>query len=259
MFRSSNKSQGFTLIELLVVIAIIAILAAILFPVFARAREKAKQIACTSNVKQMGLAWLQYIQDNDEVFPPRNSGTGATGVALAAANGWAGQPGPIPANPYPCKPCRPKNIATGKAYDPSVFAMPYVKSQAMFHCPSDSGIPASVNDPTSASGKPVWQVEGSSYCINTVVTRIGSTAAIQYPAETYLGAEVYSWHMTDAATLFSTKSGAPTRVAYFCDGHAKVVGESFIAEQCGGLAPYSSSPSMYEDTTSGSHIMTSVP
>jgi len=60
------RRKGFTLIELLVVIAIIAILAAILFPVFARAREKAKQSSCMSNVKQIGLAVLQYAQDYDE-------------------------------------------------------------------------------------------------------------------------------------------------------------------------------------------------
>jgi len=61
--------KGFTLIELLVVIAIIAILAAILFPVFAKAREKARQASCLSNVKQISLAFMQYIQDYDERFP----------------------------------------------------------------------------------------------------------------------------------------------------------------------------------------------
>lgn len=61
--------RGFTLIELLVVIAIIAILAAILFPVFARAREKAKQSSCLSNVKQIGMGILMYIQDSDERLP----------------------------------------------------------------------------------------------------------------------------------------------------------------------------------------------
>jgi prepilin-type N-terminal cleavage/methylation domain-containing protein/prepilin-type processing-associated H-X9-DG protein len=61
---------GFTLIELLVVIAIIAILAAILFPVFAKARGRAKQIACMSNVKQLSTAFITYFQDNDDRFPP---------------------------------------------------------------------------------------------------------------------------------------------------------------------------------------------
>ncbi len=70
----SGKGAGFTLIELLVVIAIIAILAAILFPVFAQAREKARSISCLSNVKQIGTAFYMYVQDYDETTPCLGNG-----------------------------------------------------------------------------------------------------------------------------------------------------------------------------------------
>ena len=98
--NDQRQKSGFTLIELLVVIAIIAILAAILFPVFAKVREKARAISCTSNMKQMGLAVLQYTQDNDELFP---SGT----LPFHDGRGWAGQ------------------------------IYPYVKSIAAYSCPDD--------------------------------------------------------------------------------------------------------------------------
>ena len=65
----TRTGQAFTLIELLVVIAIIAILAAILFPVFARARENARRASCQSNMKQIGLGLMQYVQDYDETYP----------------------------------------------------------------------------------------------------------------------------------------------------------------------------------------------
>ena len=77
------RRNAFTLIELLVVIAIIAILAAILFPVFAKAREKARQSSCQSNLKQLAIAQIQYVQDYDEVFPGVcNNGRGGTDCYL---------------------------------------------------------------------------------------------------------------------------------------------------------------------------------
>lgn len=91
-FKSTRK--GFTLIELLVVIAIIAILAAILFPVFAKAREKARQSSCANNMKQLALASAMYVQDFDEKFPSGYSletPTSILGPGVTNLDGWAAQ------------------------------------------------------------------------------------------------------------------------------------------------------------------------
>ena len=101
----TTSLKAFTLIELLVVIAIIAILAAILFPVFAKVREKARQVSCLSNMKQLALASTQYNQDWDEKYV---SGVNRYGKGA----GWAGQ------------------------------MYPYIKSTGVFKCPDDSsGLP----------------------------------------------------------------------------------------------------------------------
>jgi prepilin-type N-terminal cleavage/methylation domain-containing protein/prepilin-type processing-associated H-X9-DG protein len=89
-----TKQKGFTLIELLVVIAIIAILAAILFPVFAQAREKARATQCLSNLRQLGLAWTQYEQDYDEFTPDVSKRNIVVNGVTVAQNWW------VPLIPY---------------------------------------------------------------------------------------------------------------------------------------------------------------
>ncbi len=98
--------RGFTLIELLVVIAIIAILAAILFPVFARAREKARQTSCLSNIKQLTIAVSMYAQDYDELLPTEDYNYGGDGNTAGVDGSWRG------------------------------VILPYVRNVQLFICPS---------------------------------------------------------------------------------------------------------------------------
>jgi hypothetical protein len=73
---------------------------------------------------------------------------------------------------------------------------------------------------------------GSSFCLNVVMTRLGKEAAIQIPSETFMGAEIWSWHQPLAINEFKGKSKKPIRMAYFADGHAAVTSELTIQEQC---------------------------
>ncbi|MGI4787544.1 MAG: DUF1559 domain-containing protein [Janthinobacterium lividum] len=116
MSTTSKRSRvGFTLIELLVVIAIIAILAAILFPVFQKVRENARRTSCLSNEKQIGLAFTQYTQDADEQFP-----TGQVGLS---ANCYVGKPADT-------------HRVSGDGWAFQLY--PYVKSTGVYICPDDS-------------------------------------------------------------------------------------------------------------------------
>jgi prepilin-type N-terminal cleavage/methylation domain-containing protein/prepilin-type processing-associated H-X9-DG protein len=115
-----RSRAGFTLIELLVVIAIIAILAAILFPVFAQAREKARQAGCLSNMKQLGIAFRMYMQDWDEKLPG--------GAPYTSKPGWGDWVGMTKWG-GPCTAKNPMLPEEGSLY-------PYVKNAQVYLCPS---------------------------------------------------------------------------------------------------------------------------
>ncbi len=136
--NTTPKSTGFTLIELLVVIAIIAILAAILFPVFAQAQAKARSVSCLSNEKQIGLALMMYAQDYDDTLPSsyyyKNGATSAGGYVH-----WTG------------------------------LTVPYVKNEGVFVCPQHAVkgwaptcfIPGQINPPPPPGQDPLYELEDS--------------------------------------------------------------------------------------------------
>ncbi|RYX80761.1 DUF1559 domain-containing protein [bacterium] len=131
-YSLAHVKKAFTLIELLVVIAIIAILASILFPVFARARENARRSSCQSNLKQIGLGFAQYTQDYDEKLPPYTIGLGYGNWNYFSASA--------------------ETARTTRVFQPERGAIyPYVKSSQIYICPSDT----------------LGQVSGNSYGISS--------------------------------------------------------------------------------------------
>jgi len=221
------KNRAFTLIELLVVIAIIAILAAILFPVFARAREQARKTSCLSNMKQIGLGIGMYVQDFDENYFAWSSQCAHTadcnGDIVMAFTRWA------------------------------VLVQPYVKNAQIFICPSYpdnfwkwGGWPA--------NGCPdLWPVQGFrglSYDFKLGLaygSRCGvKLASIDKPAQTIISYEnspihaeksVPFWSCTDNPQVF-------TRMAFnaiFADGHARYImagNHRFVKQRVWEVEPY---------------------
>lgn len=231
--QSNRQKTAFTLIELLVVIAIIAILAAILFPVFARARENARRSSCQSNLKQLGLGFLQYTQDYDERFP-QGTATGNTG------RGWAGQVQPYLKSHQILKCPSETNTATfvaagqtPPAYNCSYYynnfsgvapyAFPFQPTQG------EPIIHSQVNEPartvlTWESTKGLYYVnpEGSGIVENVSPSNNGRDKFSSDPAT----GEMYHQQVTDATTV--TNSGGGTVGRHLegsnflaADGHVK--------------------------------------
>lgn len=201
--------KGFTLIELLVVIAIIAILAAILFPVFAKAREKARQTSCLSNLKQIGLGLMQYAQDYDERLPMTYYYIGASGAS------------PL--------------------YWPIDVLQPYIKNWQLTVCPSKQIAPYATWRP---AGHPDPLVNSYAIVFNITSNRGGfasptlsgcAMGAIVKPAETLVACdatslEIFGAWSGDPDPLVFTEVGRLPRVPNahndgnnytFCDGHSK--------------------------------------
>ena len=216
----SRRRRGFTLIELLVVIAIIAILAAILFPVFAQAREKARQSACLSNCKQMGSAVIMYIQDYDETFP---NGSRTTVWFPGPQGSWASLPNNAGVD-----------LAVGNL---GSQLQPYVKNAGVFACMSDPTGGGATSNSTNLAitrGTYFWNANIARGCngtdgsanpvcppvINFHGTAPYSLAAIQRPANLQM--------VQDNNVLYHSRgfgNNPPTEPPrwnmMFADGHAK--------------------------------------
>ena len=237
-----SGQKGFTLIELLVVIAIIALLAAILFPVFARARENARKSSCQNNLKQIGLGLLQYTQDYDEFTCP----------------GWAGPVG--------------YGASGGQAVKWMDMVYPYVKSTQVFNCPSAaSGPPAYVpasNYPTAtsynfgsyginmyyyASYSPTSS-PGDGYMV--ALSELSTASSTVWAADTgvlesagaYSGVGWGTWRFANVNVQLGTANGNPyynqmlarhleTTNVLYCDGHVKAMKISALVGKTSTLAP----------------------
>lgn len=210
-----HRHRGFTLIELLVVIAIIAILAAILFPVFARAREKARQTSCLSNIKELATAVHMYVQDYDERMP---------GYMIYT-------PGNV---------TRPYSGGTANYLYWMDMLWPYVMNRQIYRCPSY----ASTSDTAAFQGYG-WNA-GVGYCLNHPTRGSNASppsptgyydgyilAEVVYPAQTICifdannicvqGDLTAAYHVNSAAySPWSIRHNEGDNFA-FCDGHAKWV------------------------------------
>jgi prepilin-type N-terminal cleavage/methylation domain-containing protein len=196
-----RMSKGFTLIELLVVIAIIAILAAILFPVFAKAREKARQTSCLSNMKQLGLAFQMYATDWDETMPLRKHSGPATGPCRHGSNArcynWKTEIYPYIRNKglYACP-----SWSTMQSYCVPMYPPAYPDSYALPRCNPVHG-PKSASDQCQVCGRICGsQLNRGAYVGNNL--RVPRMADLEAPANMILIVELHINHPLNA--VFAT-------------------------------------------------------
>ena len=213
-----SRSVGFTLIELLVVIAIIAILAAILFPVFARAREKARQASCTSNVKQLMLAIMAYCQDYDERYPNDP-------VAKVAGPGWY-----VVTTPWDARPGSP---TIRGAYWASAI-QPYIKNWQIYRCPTagermittvNIEVPISYTYNFLLNDYSMAGVKSPAKCI-CIWEGLGDQAFVSFATEMPIywgGSPTYRPGDTQAVMGIAGKVDVHNggSIKGYCDGHAK--------------------------------------
>ncbi|MEO7716157.1 MAG: prepilin-type N-terminal cleavage/methylation domain-containing protein [Capsulimonas sp.] len=192
---SRTRIQAFTLIELLVVIAIISILAAILFPVFAKAREKARQISCLSNQKQIGMAARMYMNDND-------------GSMFHHHEGWVLNDGTQLDNITSLADCTGGGSGNSQAEKPwIIFFQPYLKSRAVGFCPSDS---------TARSQKLATDIIGYNGGIETGDPVAGSEQAIAQDQHLVIESYLLNSIFTHKSCRFSfSENGNPPALSGF--------------------------------------------
>ena len=193
--NEQSQNRGFTLIELLVVISIIALLTAILLPVFFSVRGKARQTVCVSNLRQIGMAISLYAQDADDLYPYGNDPSDTN----TNPNIWQSNPNP---NYY---------AAVLSMQPLNVILNPYVQSRDIWHCPSDSGYTELDISAVNGPGIPLnatptaFQKYGTSYLYRTEIallhTPYGSLTAYDSAGTAHEGSEVNvlmdgngSWH-----------------------------------------------------------------
>ncbi len=205
----NSSKRGFTLIELLVVIAIIAILAAILFPVFARARENARKSTCQSNLKQIGLGFAQYAQDYDEMYPPMLDRISA-GVYTVQTN--SSMPG--------------YRFITSDGSPSGYFVswmdilQPYVKNDKIFECPSNK-TPREANAPSYGYNRQVSGTWGG-VAMATIKRPSECVMTLDYASRygTYANqGEFATWNAVLANTFVHPHSDGGN--VCFVDGHVK--------------------------------------